>query len=611
MVVMADIKKGVMCLCVCVCVYTYIPFIDTFFDFFLSFFPPPLCLSPLFLSPFSLVKANTNMSLHEEWLVRWESPPSNSLQLRNSDMERICRALTSQRDVYELCRVHPIWQKAATDVLWEAPQFRTLVSFDRFVKSATQHKRLAMVVKRLSLMLHDQHVDTVFVPHVYSDLSHHRHCHYKLTESDLIQHLAQQCEHIQSLRIYGWFLHPVDLESLGSRLQHLEELTLVGCSSDIARSGVIQRGLLSKLRRLCLDGPFMLSESFVTALKNRALHSLQSLQIPLPRNRDHMISSSGNISNNDPYARATHALIKSLARTGLELRSLTLTSALYMNHDHIRTLTQNFPELEELVVDGILGNSTYATIMALTHSLGLKSLDIRADENSVPNDPNEDDDDSICYPHGPLVLEKLLLKNVDITDKQLMKATDEAHEIKILGLSHCPWVTNLGVIHLVDHNPLLHTLHLIHCRHITDSFFEYLGDMNTTARIHDIHVEHCGALHPRILHQMCCRGVSHGLRRIKLVGYDNIMRSVIGKYAAAVHHDTNSIILDQQSIMRIAELDIYDHRDLTPALQSHYLTGEHIVLLSKELGIAVTRLVEAIERVQQVTGYSGKGVKED
>lgn len=539
--------------------------------------------------------------------MQWESPPRNALQLRNSDMERICRALTTQRDVYELCLVHPIWQKAATDVLWEAPQFRTLVSFDRFVKSASQHKRLAMVVKRLSLMLHDQHVDTVFVPHVYSDLSHHRHCHYKLTESDLIQHLAQQCERIQALRIYGWFLHPVDLESLGSRLQDLEDLTLVGCSSDIARPGVIQRGLLSKLRRLCLDGPFMLSESFITALKNRAL-SLQSLQIPLPRNRDHMISSSGNISNNDPYARATHALIKSLARTGLELRSLTLTSALYMNHDHVRTLTQNFPELEELAIDGILGNSTYATIMALTHSLGLKSLDIRADENSVPNDPNEDDD-SICYPHGPLVLEKLLLTNVDITDKQLMKATDEAHEIKILGLSHCPWVTNLGVIHLVDHSPLLHTLHLIHCSHITDSFFEYLGDMNTTATIHDIHVEHCGALHPRVLHQMCCRGVSHGLRRIKLVGYDNIMRSVIGRYAA-VDHDTNSITLDQQAIMRIAELDVYDHRDLTPTLQNHYLTGEHIVLLSKELGISVTRLVEAIERVQQVIEYLGKGIKE-
>lgn len=547
------------------------------------------------------------MSLHEEWLVQWKSQPQKCLHLRNSDMERICRALTTQRDVYELCLVHPMWQKAATDVLWEAPQFRTLAAIDRFAKSASQHKRLAMVVKRLSLMLRDQHVDTVFVPHVYSESAHHRHCHYKLTGTDFIQHLIQQCERIQSLRIYGWFLHPFDLESIGSRLPDLQDLTLIGCSSDIARLGVIQRSLLSKLRRLCLDGPFMLSESFITTLKNRAL-SLESLQIPLPSNWDHMTSSSsssGNISNNDSYARATHTLIKSLACTGLELRSLTLTHALHMNHDHVRMLTQSFPELEELVIDGILGNSTHAAIMALTHSLGLKRLDIRAHAQSVTNAPTEDDD-SICYPHGPLVLEKLLLENVDITDKQLMKVTDEAHKIEILGLSHCPWVTNIGVIHLLEHNPFLRTLHLIHCQHITDSFFEYLGDTNTNtaAVIQDIHMEHCGSLHPRVLYQMCCRGVSYGLKRIKIVGYDNIMRSVIGRYAAVVHYDTNSITLDQQAIMRIAELDVYQHRDLMPTLQNQYLTGEHIVLLSKELGISLTRLVEAIERVQQVARYS-------
>lgn len=82
------------------------------------------------------------------------------------------------------------------------------------------------------------------------------------------------------------------------------------------------------------------------------------------------------------------------------------------------------------------------------------------------------------------------------------------------------------------------------------------------------------------------------------------MRSVIGRYAAVVHYDTNSITLDQQAIMRIAELDVYQHRDLMPTLQNQYLTGEHIVLLSKELGISLTRLVEAIERVQQVARYS-------
>ncbi|KAI7886447.1 hypothetical protein K492DRAFT_177236 [Lichtheimia hyalospora FSU 10163] len=532
------------------------------------------------------------MNLHEEWLAHWKSQKKKCLHLRNSDMEQICRELTTQRDVYELCLMHPMWQKAATDVLWEAPQFQTLGSFERFAKSACQHKRLAIVVKRLSLMLRDQQVDTIFVPHVYSELAHHQPCDHQFTQTDLIQHLIQQCERIQELRVYGWFLDRFDLGSLGSRLQELQDLTLVGCSSDIASLGVIQRSLLSKLRRLCLDGPFILSKSFVTTLENRAL-SLQALQIPLPCNRDHMISP-GNMSSDDPYARATYALIRSLARAQLELRSLTLTHALYLNHDHVRALTQNFPDLEELVIDGVLGNSTHMVIMALTHSLGLKRLDIRAHKQNMQNDPYEDDE-SIYFPHGPLVLEKLLLENVDINDKQLIKVTDEAHEIKVLGLSHCSWVTSLGVIHLIDHNPSLHTLHLIHCRNISDSFFKYLGDMNTSAVIHDIYVEHCGSLHPRVFHQICRRGVSYGLRRIKIVGYDNIVRAVIGRYAA-VDHDTNSITLDQQAIRRIAELDILD---LTPTLQNYYLTSEHIVLLSKELELSVTHLVETIERVQQ------------
>lgn len=523
------------------------------------------------------------MPTNEQWLSSfdWDSRPF--LGLPNSAMERICRFLPTQKALYTACLIHPRWLKAATDVLWEAPELRDPESFRLFAESVKNHKKSALVVKRLSLCLRDEEHQTVFRPIMDSELERHSYNHVRiLTRSFLIHNMAQQCEKIRSYKIYGWGLEPMMLGTLDTILTDLESLTLVG--SNPSFQGVfIQRSLLSKLKELRLDGRFPISPQFAKVISERAL-ALESLQVSL--------------------AGMERVSLISLCSGKLDLRKLILTQATHLTEADVQGVLDSFPNLTELTLHGTTWISANTIVSVVTSCPSLCKLEIRADPASlkIPITATRMTQDLDIE---PLNLKQLLIENLNVPEDIINALASRCPSLTTLGLKNCHSINDDSLVPLVERANRLTTLHLIACPDITESILHHLCKGPSRNTINHIHIEQCGNISPRAIYQLCCQCSKH-LRHVRLVGYRNIAKSPIKDFAierpgniSNVRNDAAIVItLDESNIDAMVNTDMSSEPELMSLPESRYLSGAHIVSLARILNMDVSTLENALDRAQ-------------
>lgn len=542
--------------------------------------PPSHTQQHLFSFPFQLLVA---MPTNEQWLTSfdWDSRPF--LGLPNSAMERICRFLPTQKALYTACLIHPRWLKAATDVLWEAPELRDPESFRLFAESVKNHKKSALVVKRLSLCLRDEEHQTVFRPVMDSELERHSPNHVRiLTRSFLIHNMAQQCEKIRSYKIYGWGLEPMMLGTLDTILTDLESLTLVG--SNPSFQGVfIQRSLLSKLKELRLDGHFPISPQFAKVISERAL-ALESLQVSL--------SGMERVS------------LISLCSGKLALRKLILTQARHLTEADVQGVLDSFPNLTELTLHGTTWISANTVVSIVTSCLSLCKLEIRADPASlrIPITATRTTQDLDIE---PLNLKQLLIENLNVPEDIINALASRCPSLTTLGLKNCHSISDDSLVPLVERANRLTTLHLIACPDITENILHHLCNGPSRNTINHIHIEQCGNISPRAIYQLCCQCSKH-LRHVRLVGYRNIAKSPIKDFAierpgniSNVRDDAAMVItLDESNIDAMVNTDMSSEPELMSLPESRYLSGAHIVSLARILNMDISTLENVLDRAQ-------------
>lgn len=523
------------------------------------------------------------MPTNEQWLSSfdWDSRPF--LGLPNSAMERICRFLPTQEALYTACLIHPRWLKAATDVLWEAPELRDPESFRLFAESVKNHKKSALCVKRLSLCLRDEEHQTVFRPVMDSLLERHSSDHVRiLTRSFLIHNMAQQCEKIRSYKIYGWALEPRMLGTLDTILTDLESLTLVG-SNQSFQGVFMQRSLLSKLKELRLDGHFLISTQFAKVISERAL-SLESLQVSL--------SGMERVS------------LITLCTGRLSLRKLVLTQGKHLTDADAQGVLEAFPNLTELTLHGTTLISANTIVSAVTTCLSLAKLEIRAEPASlrtpmtISHTTHDLDMDS-------LHLEHFLIENLNVPEEIINVLASRCPSLTTLGLKNCHSINDDSLVPLVEHAHRLTTLHLIACPDITETILQHLCRGPSRNTIRHIHIEQCGSISPRAIYQLCCQ-CSKRLRHVRLVGYRNIAVSPIKDFAIERPENINSIqddaaiviTLDESNIDAMVNTDMSPEPELMSLPTSRYLTGSHIISLARILNMDVSVLENALDRAQ-------------
>ncbi|KAI9315312.1 hypothetical protein BX666DRAFT_2028885 [Dichotomocladium elegans] len=505
----------------------------------------------------------------------WDAPPRPFLNLRNTVMERICQFLPTQRDRYELCLVHPTWLNAASDVLWEAPQFRDPVTFQSFLKSVTMHKRLALAVRTLCLVLRDEEQQTVFRPIMHSELSRHMKKDNVLTRRELIMHFVQQCEKLKSLKIYGWQLNPNIIEAIGMELRELESITIVGSNPSFC-GAFISRNLLARLKELHLDGDFVIDEHFAEIISTRA-KQLKSLQISL----------SG---------MERKALIRLCSGT-LDLEKITLTKAQHMTDVDVQGLVQSFPNLRVFVLEGTDRITANSLLISLSYCMYLKHVEVRAKETSMREWSAEP------LPRMPKLkipqhhhLETLIVENLSVP-YDILSSLPALPHLATLGLRNCMHVGDTALNHVLDQTSRLTTIQLIHCAGLTEKVLQRLCEVHSKLTLRKVHIERCGPMKQLAVYKLCCK-CAKTLKLLRLIGYTNITNSVLKDYAIK-NTDADTIVLDERLIDALANADLGSSPDLMDLPKNRTLTGEQIVKLSKILNLTVTELEEAMDKAQE------------
>lgn len=509
----------------------------------------------------------------------WLDLEANELgfyKLNSATVERICKLLPTQRDRYEACLIHRSWQPGATSALWQDPEFRHPDSFKLFLAAVTSSKRSALAVRRLSLCVRDADSLTAFQPVLKSKVERHTQQDIFLSNPKLILHMARQCEKLQSLRIYGWRIEPQLLEQLAGILPELQEIVLIG-ANDAFRDERRFRlsAVLPKLKKLCFDGDFLINPRLAMTISNRC-QNLRSLQMSLK-------------------GMAKEALDR-LCLSDLHLEQLTLTDAAPMHDSHVAQVLESFKGLREFCLHGTINVTSNVISNALSRCPRLTKLEIRADVNSLSS--RQRPTRSSTWRHQYTPLRVLLLENLILPDNVLMKVASLCPDLVIFGLLNCSQATDVGVGEICRLANHLRELYLIGCSKVGQATLEDIMDCRMREAIRQIHIENCGELDPTTIYKLCGACADHNLRLVRLVGYESLQNTIIGKFADRNTSTLNQITIDQQNIDALANIDAHAEPELMMLPKNRYLTGEHIVLLSKELGIDLRTLENILDKVQ-------------
>lgn len=507
----------------------------------------------------------------------WTNDTPGFLRLYHPIMERICRYLSSPQDLFQLCLVHSIWSTAATGVLWEAPQFRSPQSFDRFLATVRASKRSALAVKRLSLCVRDEDQPTVFEPIARSDSPrHNQNKNNVLTNPKLILLLARLCERLKELQIYGWHMEPMMIEQLAGMLPELESIAIIG--NNTAQDGpFVLKSILPRIKQLRLDGHFALTPQFTGTLSHRC-HMLRSLQISI--------------------GQVQQETLAALCSGSLNLHELILTHAKPALDVHIERVLKSFRTLRRFCLHGNLYATANVINMAIAVCSQLTSLEIRADENALLRK-----DQKLSWTRTPVSpLRRLVVENMVLPDVIMRGVASACPSLETLGLKNCLEVSDASMEQICYGAPRLNTFHAIKCENITQLTLQYITQSSVYKTIRQIHMEHCGIVEPKAVYALCCAAAEHNLSRLRFIGYENVATSVIGGHAMELptcdQWVPEQITFDKEAIRNVAEIDSSTVPELMVTPEGRYLSGEEIIALAEKLEMAVHTLVEAMAAVQ-------------
>ncbi|KAI8100103.1 uncharacterized protein BX664DRAFT_33715 [Halteromyces radiatus] len=539
---------------------------------------------------------------HDTWSDDLQLPPRDGF-LKHDILERICRFLPTQHDCYQACFIDRSWRCAATNVLWEAPIFKTPISFRMFLKIIADKKQLALNVKHLTLCLPDDVSNTLLKPINRSEVERHKAKDIILSRPNIIFDLIQYCQKITGLTIYGWNLQQRNFDELYTLLPELKNLTVIGNHSHLQQQTGLKTSTdfqlntyLPRLSGLVLDGLFPISLSFAQAIASKAQH-LTTLHLSL--------------SSMDP------SILGALCEpdTALNLNDLTFTHGKNLNDRFLQRILHRFSNLRKLRLEGTKYMTSNALKIALENCTHLQHLEIRqVTLNKPPTHVEYQFDDQFLVQSSDL--RTLVTENLWLTNDSLELLGNSCPSLSSIALCHIGTdVNDFGMQALLG-TPLryLRHLNLIGCPMVTADILNYLP-----SSLYTLHLESNGTMEPVDIFNICLHTVNEAtdnnlrpnLHRICIVGYENIALSAIGTHAiermdyqAKQWEDDLSttaatryqVTLNDQAIDALAHSD-----DFIVIPENKLLTGKQIVELARKLQVPLHQFVQLLDELKETS----------
>ncbi|KAI9266555.1 hypothetical protein BDA99DRAFT_506025 [Phascolomyces articulosus] len=530
------------------------------------------------------------LSQEESWIntIDWDTQPQGLLQLRNDTMERICRFLPTPRDLLEFALANTQCTTAAIPILWETPSLPVPKKLESFLNTVGSRKNLALYVKEISLCVRDGDCPTVFRPVLDSTLKRHQQ-DILLIMPRLIMHMVQKCECIEKLKIYGWKLDPMKIETIGATLRQLQSLTIIGSNDTFQRPFVI-RNMVSRLRELRLDGDFHVSLEFANTLATRA-HALRALEIPL-------------CYGDKRIEKQALTRLCSGKPGELNLTELKLTYASPMQDEDVENVLSAFPNLRSFTLHGTINVTAGIISTAIVKCQNIESIELRAHSQTIVRQVQKPSNQN--FPKRWVRasrLKRLLLEYMVLPEKIVEDLAQACDSLVTIGLRNCLHLTDKALIQLIECNERLQTLHIIECELITDQILKGLGVSKASKTIEDVYIEECGSISPRSVYLFCCATTRYRLKQLCFEGYRNLSASILGTFVPPNEDAQNAgwetrVKLDERAIDALASTDTQLNPDLLDIPKDCSLTGEQLILLAKELSIRTDTLTNAIEKIQ-------------
>ncbi|KAG1462287.1 hypothetical protein G6F56_005551 [Rhizopus delemar] len=500
------------------------------------------------------------MSQDQNWEdFQFEEPLGRLVSLPTAVMERICRLL-DYKDQYESCLIHPNWSIAAMAILWEAPLFNRPDLFRKFLKTTSTCKRVALLVKRFHLAFVDIEEESLFKPLCRSSNErHHPKNAHPLAKASLIQDLARHCENMTDLVCYGWEMKPGDWEQIATVAHELKHLTVIGGSKQ-GEPKQIGVQVLSRLETLCLDGRFVINDSWAQTLIHKA-SNLRVLELSL-ENLDYDV------------------FMKICQPGYFPLTKLTLTRASCLLDIHVAPILAGFPDLNSFCLEGTLSVSAATIMTCLESCAALEHLEIRANALSIEKS------EKIQLETPPLdhilVLKSLLVENLNLTDSNLQMLSVWLPQLRTLGLKNCRLLTNQSLQYLVRN---LTTIHLLDCPQLDSDFFSFLKHLR------ELYIKSCGTMTPNDIHNVCSQ--CDDLQSIKIIGHQELRDSMIDKYMEKTQEPR--LVLNKSQIKTLAKTGL----QYIP--NERVLSGHHLLLLAQHLEMPIKDLDSLLDLIEQET----------
>ncbi|KAL0094868.1 hypothetical protein F4703DRAFT_1043514 [Phycomyces blakesleeanus] len=521
-----------------------------------------------------------------QWIYELEKCQSKILGLPNKVMELICRFLPTRADQFNACLIHPIWETAARNILWEAPKFYEPASFRAFVNTVMTTKKCALAVRSLSMCADGPDNHAIFKPIDNSDLKLHDTQLTTLSNPSFIRFMASRCEKLKSLKIYGYNLEGSHVETLASILSDLTDLHIIGNKRDPQDPSsphpppfVINSNILSRLRSLSLDGVFSITTSFSKTLATRC-HNLQSIHLSL-----------AGMSANGLAELCSHDI--------LDLKELVFTHAAHIKDSHMTHVLKTFPNLVRLAVENA-GHLTVETIRdAFTYSRFLEDLDIRGNSAYQLPLPNKDSgiDDEETWTVAPNMY-RLAIHHLEISNTHLTHILRACPSLTVFGISDCDSLTDEPLEKSFGWLNKLEVAHIIQCKKIGSKTINAMIKKQTRKTIREVNFEGSGHIRPSDIYQLCRETHIHHLKTLRLVNYPELMDSTIGHFATVLQEKESIMILDEKAIELLVDTPMEQYSDLDQKPQARFLSGDQIIALATELQLSLPALEHILNKVQ-------------
>ncbi|KAI8976467.1 hypothetical protein BDB01DRAFT_802951 [Pilobolus umbonatus] len=493
------------------------------------------------------------------------------LELPNHIIERICRFLPSRRDRYEACLVHRTWQPAAMSVLWENPRFDLPKNFRAFLIGIKTFRKNASLVKDIHLIFPDHEETEVFQNVVKRDINRHQPNNNPLADNQrYIKLFTELCDNLQSLTIYGWNISPSSLEQSLSLSKSLQSLCIIGYSK---KEQLNLLPILSRLSSLKLDGDFKLNTQWAKTIVSRGV-KITTLQISLT-----------NVELD------TLRILCSPHQ--LKLTSLTLTDTIHLNDDHVLTILKAFPTLTKLCLHGS-PYLTFSTVNNILHYCPqIRDIEIRNQSSASPIRQQER-----LKTHHQSQLQRLVLESMNIIDHNADYLGIHCPQLHTLGLKDCPLVTQSFIATLIPHTRYLDCVHIIQCPNLDFSGFEALSEYPVCEKIKEIKYQSSGAITPNEVFNVCAATSPYAIKRLVVIGYEDIYESSIGGFNEERDTTNNSfkVTLTATSIDAIVNSLDSEFSYVPP---DRTLTGVQLLLLASKLKMKYPELEAILDDVIQ------------